>query len=284
MPVQESLATALVRFTGLGIICFNDKNQQGEIAAIRDLNHSLTIKVQEPVFVEGSDHDILGYRDIAVYEKLPKEDVRIEISSAGDSAVPGYEIYKTDGPFNRLTADDFQDFRWIVNMNALHGVGIVQPTEKQRHPLTKIYIRNGLFYTRKLDTNLLFEKVHVGANGSGPGPELFGNVAETIGVKIEGAEVSFRIHIGAREETHILKRIENLPLRIEIMNMDPSQDAVFSDMPDYYQYLAPTSGAQFDLKPITEKNEAESVHAGSVNMREFCHPIGADDLTSVDQL
>ncbi|HEV7397530.1 MAG TPA: hypothetical protein VGN86_13545, partial [Pyrinomonadaceae bacterium] len=86
------------------------------------------------------------------------------------------------------------------------------------------------------------------------------------------------------EETHVLKRIENLPFRIEIMNMDPSQDAVFSDLPDYYKYLTPTSGAQFDLQPIIEKDDAEPLHAGSVNMREFCHPIGADDLASIDQL
>ena len=33
MSVQESSATALVRFTGLGIICFNQDRQRGEIGA-----------------------------------------------------------------------------------------------------------------------------------------------------------------------------------------------------------------------------------------------------------
>src|SRR4029078_4365104 len=75
MPVNESSATALVRFTGLGIICFNKDHQRGEIGAIRDDKHTLTIKIQKPVFQDGIDNDIIVYQDIATYEKLPKHDV-----------------------------------------------------------------------------------------------------------------------------------------------------------------------------------------------------------------
>jgi len=69
MSVNEGSATALVRFTGLGIICFNDEGQRGEIAIIRDDKHQLSIRIQRPVYQEGAEQDIVVYRDIAAYER-----------------------------------------------------------------------------------------------------------------------------------------------------------------------------------------------------------------------
>lgn len=293
MSVNESSATALVRFTGLGIVCFNKDRQRGEVAAIRDNKHTLTIKIQKPVYQDGVDNDIIVYRDIATYEKLPKDDVQIEIKAAGKSAIEGFEIYQT-GDFDRLDSADVNDFRWIVNMNTLHGETALAPTAKQdhslaptakqNHPLTKIYIGNGLFYTHKLDRNLFFEKVEKDAGGTATQREAFGNVAETIGVKIEGDEVSFTIRIGAREETQTLPRVAGFPYRIEIKNMDYSADAVYSDLPDYYRYLSSPNGEQFDLTPVVEDDGSETGRGGAVNQKDFCHPIVVDDPPSIDDL
>ena len=282
MSIKESSATALVRFTGLGIICFNKEMQRGEVAAIRDDKHTLTIKIQRPVYHDGGETDVVVYQDIAVYQKLPKDNVKIEIKALSKPAIKGYEIYRS-GDFDRLNSDDPNDFRWIVNMNALHGDTALSPTMERRYPLTKIYIGNGLFYTHKLDTNLSFEKVEVGASGAATRREVFGNVAETIGVKIEGEEVGFTIRIGDREETHTLRRVEGLPFRIEIKNMDYSDDAVYSDMADYYSYLSSPSGDKFDLSPILEDADGETASGGSVNFKQFCHPV-ASDLSSIDEL
>jgi hypothetical protein len=280
MPVKESSATALVRFTGLGIVCFNKDRQRGEIAAIRDNKHSLTIKIQQPVYQDEAENDLVVYRDIAAYQSLPKEDVRIEIKAVRGPSVRGYEIYQR-GEFDRLSSADVNDFRWIVNMDTLHGDTAMRPAAQGLHPLTKIYIGNGLFYTHKLDTNLFFEKVETGAGGAAARREVFGNVAETVGVKIEGEEVSFTIRIGDREETHTLKRVEGLPFRIEIKNMDYSENAVYSDMADYYGYLSSPDGNRFDLTPIIE--DGETAGGGSVNQKQFCHPI-VSDLSSIDEL
>jgi hypothetical protein len=281
MPVKESSATALVRFTGLGIICFNKDLQRGEIAAIRDNKHLLTVKVQQPVYQDGGGSDLIVYRDIAAYQNLPKDDVRIEIKALREPSIKGYEIYQS-GDFDRLDSADANDFRWIVNINALHDDAALNPTAKERHPITKIYVGNGLFYTHKLDTNLCFEKVEKGADGQAAQPEVFGNVAETIGVKIEGEEVGFTIRVGDKEESLSLRRVEGLPFRIEIKNMDYSADAVYSDMPDYYGYLSCPTGKQFDLTPIIE-DDGEAAGGGSVNMKQFCHPV-ASDLSSIDEL
>ena len=279
MSVNESSATALVRFTGLGIICFNKDRQRGEIGVLRDNKHTLTIKIQKPVFQEGTDSDVVVYQDIASFENLPKDAVEIEIKATSKPAIEGYEIYQS-GDFDRLGTADANDFRWIVNMNTLHGGAALIPTGGERYPLTKLYLSNGLFYAHKLDTNLFFEKVEKDPSGAAKQREAFGNVAETIGVKIEGDEVSFTIRIGGREETHMLRRVDGLPFRIEIKNMDYSTGAMKSDMPDYYKYLSSLGGEQFEFAPVVEDDGASG---GAVNQEDYCHPIGSD-ISSIDEL
>jgi hypothetical protein len=283
MPVIESTATALVRFTGLGIICFNKEGQRGEIAAIRDNKHSLTIKIQQPVYQDGAEKDIIVYKDIATYKQLPKEDVEIEIKAGSAPAIEGFEIYQ-NGDFDRLASADVNDFRWIVSMSDLHGQTDLRPTGEERYPITKIFIGNGLFYAHKLDRKLFFEKVERDASGAARQREVFGHVAETIGVKIEGEEVSFTIRIGTQEETHTLKRVQGLPFRIEFANMDHSANAIYSDMPDYYKYVSSPTGTKFDLVPVAEETDGEASLGGAINQEEFCHPIKVDNPSTINQL
>lgn len=281
MSVNETSATALIRFTGLGIVCFNKERQRGEIGVIRDHKHELSIKIQRPMFQEADGNDALVYKDLAVYRALPKENVQIEIKALVNPAIAGYEVYQS-GDFDRLDSPDANDFRWVINMNSLHGDAPLVPGNEERYPLTKVYIANGLFYTHRLDTNLFFEKVLKNPSGEAMQREIFGNVAETIGVKIEADEVLFTIRVGGKKETHSLKRIEGLPFRIEIRNMDYDANAVYSDMPDYYKYLSSAAGNRFEFTPIVE--ESEQAAGQPVNTMDFCHPIVVDDPPSVDQL
>lgn len=278
MSVQESSATALVRFTGLGIVCFNKEQQRGEIAGIRDNNHILSVKIQRPVYQDGAEKDVVVYKDIASYENLPKDQVQIEIKASGNPPIAGYEIYQ-NGQFDRRGSSDVNDFRWFVNMSTLHGVTMPNATANQRYPLTKIYISNGLFYTHELDRNLFFEKIEKNASGLEKQREIFGNVAETLGVKIEGERVAFTIRIGDQKTIHSLDRLDGLPFRIEIKNMDYNTNSIYSDMPDYYRYLTSPSGNQFELTPVADEAGVESI-----NQQEFCHPIVVDDLSSIDLL
>ena len=277
MSVKESSATALIRFTGLGIVCFSKERQRGEIAVIRDNKHSLSIRIQKPVFQDGGGSDLIVYQDIVAYDKLPKDDVQIEIKSLGQPA--GYQIYQ-NGDFDRLDSPDVNDFRWIVNMSELHTDTTLAKAPERSHPLTRISVGNGLYYTHQLDTELFFERVEKDASGNAAKRETFGNVGKTIGVKLEGDVVSFTIRIGEKEETQTLKRVEGLPFRIEIKNMDYSENAVYSDMADYYTYVSSSDGTQFDLAPIIE----ETAHGdgGAVNQTQFCHPIVVDDPPGIE--
>src|SRR5205085_6869272 len=137
-----------------------------------DDKHSLSVKLQRPVFHDGGGGDLVVYKDVATYAELPKEDVTIEIEATGGGAVEGFEIYG-GGDFDRLDSPDPHDFRWIVHMDSLHGDTALRPTGKRRHPLTKLYIAGGLFYTHKLDTNLFFEKLEKDSGGHVKRREVF---------------------------------------------------------------------------------------------------------------
>lgn len=274
MSINESSANTLVRFTGLGIICFNESEKRGEIGLIRDEKHSLSVKIQKAEFLEGTEKDLIAYKDWRVFENLPKEGLEIEIKPEKNPSVEGYEIYQSNGNFSRLDGDDFNDFRWIVDLNDLHGENLVNQNGKEKYPVSKLFISGGLFYTHKLDTELFFEKIEKDANGNERERELFGSVAETIGVKIEADAVLFRIKYGETEDTEILEKTSGLPFRIEIKNMDYNEGASYSDMPDYYKYLASASGEKIELEPVREDDGAED--GGAVTGKQFCHPIRAE--------
>ncbi|HVF45806.1 MAG TPA: hypothetical protein VM936_22450 [Pyrinomonadaceae bacterium] len=282
MSLIESSATALVRFTGLGIVCFNREKGRGEVAVIRDDKHALSVRVQRPVFQDGGGSDVIVYQDVAAYAGLPKEGVTVEIEARGAGALEGYEVYR-GGEFDRLDSPDPHDFRWIVHIDSLHGDAAVRPTGRRRHPLTRLYVAGGLFYTHRLDTDIFFEKLEKDASGRVARREVFGNVGETVGVKLEGEEVVVRVSVGGREEAHALARVEGLPYRVEIKNMDYGTNAVYSDMPDYYGYLASPDGTEFDLAPMKDDDDGARAAGGAINQREFCHPI-ATDLDSIDKL
>lgn len=273
MSVIESTANTLVRFTGLGIVCFNEAKKRGEIAAIRDGKHTLSIKIQQPQFLDGAEKDVIVYKNLAVYENLPVEEVEIEINAIENPKISGFEIYQTDEDFDRLNNADVNDFRWIVDLKEFHGTDLVVQNGEQKFPLTKIFIADGLFYAHKLDSELYFEKVAVNENDGDKTREVFGNVAETIGVKIEADKVLFKIKYGETKETHLLENVNGLPFRVEIKNMDYNEGANYSDMPDYYKYLAGADNGKFDLEPISEEDENVG---GGVTGKQFCHPIKAD--------
>lgn len=279
MAIIESTATALVRFTGLGIIVFNQKKSRGEIAIIRDEKHQLSIKIQQPRFKDGVDKDIIVYEDIASYNNLQKQNITIEILTKGNSEIGGYQTYQADGDFNRLESNDTNDFRWLVNMDNLNQEKTTAAKSENRHPISKLFIENGLFYVHKLDTDLFFEKIEKDNNGDEVSREVFGNVAETIGVKLEADEVIFKIKIGDREESHTLTR-SLFPFRIEIKNMDYSEDAVYSDMADYYKYMANPNGKSFELNPIKD----ETGSAGAISREDFCHPIEGGGFDAIEEL
>lgn len=264
MSIKESSATALVRCTGLAMICLNKTEQRVEFGLIHDNKHVFTLKVKMARYVDGSRDD-LRYDDILEYKDLPDENVRIEIKAQG----AGYQVYENED-FERRTSTDLNDFGWLVSLQKLHGQSPLAPTSHQPHPLTKVHVHDGLFYTHQLDEDLEFAKVRKDADGIRGKFEMFGKVAKTLGALIEGDKVSLTIRIGEKEERHELPRIDGIPYIIELSNNDP-ETRVMSDMPDYYQYVTSPNGDQYELRPVNRNGE------------DFCHPVVLP-LESIDEL
>ena len=272
MAIKESLANTLVRFRGMGLVNFSEENPHGDISIIRDKKHTFAIRIQEPCFKDGAEKDVIVYEDVAVYESLPREGVEVEIKALKDSAKGSYKIYKAEEEFDRLKSEDVNDFRWIVDLEELHTNKLSKIESDDQYPTTNLSIKNGFFYTHKLDTDLFFEKITKDADGKEENREVFGHIAETIGVTLDSEIVEFRIKIGDEENVHKLKKVKGLPYRIEINNVDYNDDSEISDMPEYYKYLASQSGRKFELEPMKEDEDGNSVSGGSVNSVTFCHP------------
>ncbi|MBS1794315.1 MAG: hypothetical protein JSS81_10700 [Acidobacteria bacterium] len=282
MSIRESSATALVRARGLGIFCLNPERKQGEMALIRDGRHSLAIRVAKPVFVDGSGRDAVQYREIIAYQSIDAMNVTIEIEGV-EPSIEGYEIY-APGDFDRLGEDvDENDFRWLVNIDGaeMHGRRLAKAESasgRSRPPVSRLFIRNALFYARTINENLFFEKVRRDETGAAVERTPFGHVAETVAAKIEAARVVLRIAVGAETHTHVLPRVAGSPYRIEIENMDPDQETPVSDMPDYYNFLAAADGVSFDLEPL----KTDETSGGPIGKLTSCHAI-VSDAGSIDE-
>ena len=272
MSIKESSANTLVRFTGMGLINFSDENPHADILVIRDRKHIFNIRIQEPRFKDGTEKDLIVYEDIAVYENLPRKGVSIEIVGVPRSKPSTYEIYQAEGGFDRLSSEDANDFRWIVDLEDLHTNKLRSIKSDDQYPTTNLSIKNGFFYTHKLDTDLFFEKITKNAEGKEEKREVFGNIAETIGVKLEAEEVEVKVKIGDEEKSYLLEKVKGLPYRIEINNVDYNDDSEISDMPEFYKYIKSQSGRTFELEPMKEDEDGSLVSGGSVNAVGFCHP------------
>src|SRR6185503_18273318 len=108
--------------------CFNETQNRGEVAIIRDGRHALSVRISKPVFIENT----VGYDDVVTYENIDPMNVSIEINALGNSTIGGYEVF-TAGDFDRLQGEgnDENDFRWIVCMESdeLHGHDLVKNEE-----------------------------------------------------------------------------------------------------------------------------------------------------------
>lgn len=273
MPITKSLTTAFINVRGLGIICFNPQKKRCETAIIRNSDHKLTVNVYKPTFIDGGSMDRLGYTSIFSREITELEDVSFEISGVGNPKTDGFELFE-NGDFDRLNGEnDENDLRWILNLEGeeMHQSSLSKNQQfsfAEKPPVTKLYISNGLFYAVMPNDNALPEFPFFRKNDPYRNVEEdFGYIAETLGINIDSDEVVFKLKIGTVENTLSLPKIEGIPYKIEITNVDEKPEAPLSDLPICYKFLSPTDGMQFDLKAL-EQNTADGK---PVRGKQYCH-------------
>ncbi|MCD9186276.1 MAG: hypothetical protein LUM44_07570 [Pyrinomonadaceae bacterium] len=273
MPITKSLATAFINVRGLGIICFNPQKKRCETAIIRNSDHKLNVNIFKPAFIDGGNTDKLGYTPIFSREITELEDVSLEISGVGNPGNDGFDLYE-NGDFDRLNGEnDENDLRWILNLEGeeMHRATLSknqQFTIAEKPPVTKLYISNGLFYAVMPNDNDLTDFPFFRKNDPYRNVEEdFGYIAETLGVNINSDEVVFKLKIGTVENTLSLRKIDGIPYKIEITNVDEKPEAPLSDLPICYKFLSPTDGMQFDLKAL----EQDAAEGKPVRGKQYCH-------------
>jgi hypothetical protein len=185
MSLNVESATAIVQFTGLGILCFNKRRRRAENLFIHAQEHTLKIGVYKPVSQEENDRIVaeggndgkMGFEKFSDHwhqmivsymfldrselsRTLERSRVSIEIFGEGNPEIQGYDTYES-GSFSRITLSeaiaknkkvDVNDFRWMVHTrkDKIFGKEEPKPVAKKDVATTKLFIQNALFYTTEI--------------------------------------------------------------------------------------------------------------------------------------
>jgi hypothetical protein len=160
MPLPHNSATATVIIDGLGICCFNHRRQFWEVGFIRHTG---------PEHKHQLDLDI---KDLVTMPIDPTDTIRIEtiggISPFKDFPNGFFDYPRPDRKLaeTQMSPDEKETFRWAVDLedpsDIDHGTGHLTLPE---FPVTRAFIQNAVFYTKKLPKNNL-SRLFVSDNGT----------------------------------------------------------------------------------------------------------------------
>lgn len=212
MPIDTSSAAAIVRFSGLGVLCFNDG--AAENLFLHEAGHTLTVEIFKPLvarirsfystrseeaaglatfkqfpYARGTRGEPLDawYKRVAVYDDIdvsqldtpdggPPLDVSVDISAEGTPAMASVGKYPPVAvPFDRVNdIGDENDFKWIVNVTASRLTGTPTHPLTTSVPTSRLNIRNAMFYThsRAADENHVLYKYKRVERDPGRGPGI----------------------------------------------------------------------------------------------------------------
>lgn len=319
MSINTRSATAIVRFTGLGILCFNPRKKRAENLFIHADDHILTVEIYKPVSAAenetltetGSKDDFPDYakfsgywhRRTAYYENLDQSQLsatfdrialNIEISGEGAPEVDGYRLYEPDS-FSRTDEGedvDLKDFRWIVNVqrDRIFGDGTIVPVANPQYNTTKLFISNAEFYTASIaredvTTDMVFKKVPLVDSSANETDKLaaLGQASDfgRIGADIGAAINADQVDVKIRvgDEEHM----HSLPRihRPYIIYIKNNAERASSDIPIYKQYWEDT-GEAFDLLTEDEIDDQKSELGTGVGARVMCNGVVVDEPETIE--
>jgi hypothetical protein len=318
MPIDTSSAAAIVRFSGLGVLCFN--GDTAENLFLHEAGHTLTVEIFEPLlerlgnfFIDNPeegkglatfrrfpDNPLKGkwYKRLTVYEDLdatqldtsgvPKE---ISIKVTGDlnpalSTVEPFEATTTE--FVRTdSANDDNDFRWMVNVTreALLGDPLLGCRVSGAVPTNSLLeIKNAVFYTETLATDesggrLVFKKVENVPSGT---PRFDGLPAFGNIADEIGAMIDaakVKVEVKIGDEVHT----HMLPRIAEpyIIYIKNNAAVSGSDMPLYKKLWNTTEPPQTTFDLLTQEEIDLLSGSATITGREFCSGIFAECPSTV---
>jgi hypothetical protein len=300
---QLDYATAIVKFTGLGMVCANEGEENIlETLFVHAKQHKLDVKIRKAKKIGHSATQEVETIATITTEDFVKEEnfwlhsqVRISISSelGETSKYRGLRLYKNDD-FDRSEKSDPNDFGWLINLNRDRLLGeeeIYQPIANTDFPRSLMTIENCLIYTEKLarDKEDVEEIKFIRVIDSGNSAvsergelkeQKFGKVADWLGAAVFGSAVTLTIEIGGVVREFYLPKSEN-PYIIEISNVAEDME---SDMDVYRTFWAIEGNRQFNLMTDFEIDRILGArHGESVGVRKTC-ALAAVKLDSIFEM
>lgn len=246
MPLDHSIATATIWFSGLALLSINEQQQNRcEFSLLRcDSSHRPNLDIQE-VYLDASGAPISSQ---LVPHSLSLEGL-ISIE-ANLSTAQGVSLYKPTAEFNRLADQgDEEDFRWIPNIEGqeFHNTDLQIKPAAEIDPI--LVVSDGSLYTlRKTDEK--FARMSVGPN---PSLVPLGKIGYKIGIDIT-CHNNGSIVISNGSETVSLPKILNVRYMITVENhcTVPDDSFVGTDFQLFYDVLEPPPHGKFDLRRMID--------------------------------
>lgn len=227
MPTSDSPTITLI-LKGLFILAFDEENQFCQAAVMRAERHCLKITTR----TNGILQSILPEPPAEILD----EDINFQVTGRES----GVSIYQQPGPFDRNTAQDQRDFRWIVDLEGREfysrPLPFIAGAIKQ-----SIFIHNGLFFTYNAHPVVIISPL------SGRRPAW---VAEQIGCDIflEDQEEAVLRYGPGLESSIILRKSDGTSHTISLENIceePPGATPNNNDFAFYYEVIDIPSRAQF---------------------------------------
>ena len=160
----DSNAQVTISLSGLFLLCVN-KNRQNRVEAgmIACDHHSFTFDIER---IEIGPGGLPLSSTLVEYDLNLDEDIRIRVVDSNGSSVPG-AVYYANGDFDRLSATDEHDFRWVPNLEGPEFHNKTMTLIDSPHPT--IFIDGALLYTEMKSQEKLgaVPKFRAGADTSG---------------------------------------------------------------------------------------------------------------------
>jgi hypothetical protein len=263
----ENDAMATVYLQGLAITCFNKELGRSESLLLRQANHNLSIKI---IKQKNGDETVLAdYKETD--DELNRLGLEIEIFGSKNAKVDSFSKHQPN-QFNRLdeSLNDENHLDWIMDLEGkeLHNTKLIptgNSTILHNMPLTKLFIKNGYFYTER-KTQYILEKVEK-INGVEVDSSKFGRVGFIMACDIPADEVTLKI---SGKSDILLNTEPGAKYKIIIDNLRPGGD-FDNDLPEYYKVLTDPANREFDFRKWTSSsgeqncNEVILGKTGSIN-------------------
>lgn len=261
--IQDVTATAIIK--GLAVTKYNHASSRWEVVFLRNCGHHPKLTIRE---VDRKNGKILS--TIKTHKIESDDSLSITVSSPAGN-IPWK--YVTDGPFQRNPSHDAQDFRWMLDIQALHnGKEVARTGDLETNFLS---ITDGCFYT-SVRTKKKYKKKWVTSKGT-PEIQKLGLIGCMFGSDFKGDTVSVEVE-GNSDFPVTLRHNGNSRYEIIFDNtcVDENQPLQHETDFQFYYRLFDGSNGRAEILPDDEATDTSLVESEISSLEDSTFSLESD--------